>query len=255
MFTDIPLCEFASEPVWQQLATELTPTGIGLDATFGINDGDITSVTTRLLISVGWPVKAEVLQHFENPQTHTFRTYDYERNLSVGTNVHALEALDLIPDYPDRREVQSQIILMLLSSRVFNMYWIDKWHISPYYATAHVLIGLLRQGAYLVHACRHTIDWLVHNQRRDGSWGFFHVGTVEETAYTLMALLHFSRYEPVDREVLRRGAVYLADHYHGDQNDYAELWIGKCLYAPYDIVRSAILAALILYENTFGSVA
>ena len=33
---------------------------------------------------------------------------------------------------------------------------------------------------------------------------------------------------------------------------YPELWLAKSIYAPYDIIRSAILATLILYEETFG---
>lgn len=252
-FCGAPITEFTCPALWEELRSEMGPTGIGLDPTFGIPDGDITSVCSRLLISAGYDVDPLILHNFEDKHEHIFRTYDYERNVSVGTNVHALEVLRLMPDYPNRREVQEQIILMLLSKRVFDVYWIDKWHASPYYATAHVFFSLLQGDFYLPYFCHPTADWLLHTQHPDGSWGFFQQGTAEETAYALTALLQYNRYKRVDQEALHRGAAYLEAHYQGAaEANYPELWIGKCLYVPYEVVRSAILAALILYKETFG---
>ncbi|MGC9358579.1 MAG: hypothetical protein ACP5GX_11960, partial [Anaerolineae bacterium] len=248
-FCDVPLVEMTQPAIWERLEAEMDSNGIGLDPTFGIPDGDITSVSTQLLIQAGYGVSHAILEKFENKKTHVFRTYDYERNVSVGTNVHALEALDLLEDYPNRREVQEQILVMLLNNRKYNIYWIDKWHTSPYYATAHVIMGLLNRGSYLVHACRNTIEWLLHTQRSDGSWGFFEVGTPEETAYALIALAHFNKYESIDTTVLRRGFDYLERAYENLSLDHPELWIGKCLYIPYDVVRSAVLAGLILCQQ------
>jgi hypothetical protein len=68
----------------------------------------------------------------------------------------------------------------------------------------------------------------------------------------LTALLHYHRYKPVDAEVLHRGAAYLERSYHEDDSVHPPLWIEKCLYMPQDIVRSALLTALIMYEDTFG---
>ncbi len=248
----LPVTEFAGPEVWEKLNAHMTPQGIGLDPTFGIPDGDITSVCTRLLLSAGIDVSPDILARFENKATRLFRTYEFERNFSIGTNIHALEALMVMPDYPDYRKVREQISLMLLDSRQYKMYWIDKWHASPYYATAHALIGLLREGTYLLSACHNTVEWLLHTQRDDGSWGFFDRGTAEETAYTLMALLFFAQYEPADPDILHRAAAFLESSYHGPDTTYPELWVGKCLYTPYDVVRSAILSALILYQQTFG---
>lgn len=248
----IPVIEFTEPEVWERLNAEMTPEGIGLDPTFGITDGDITSVCVRLLLSAGYDVNPMVLARFENKDTHLFRTYDFERNISIGTNIHAMEALMVMPDYPDYRKVRECISLMLLDSRQYKMYWIDKWHASPYYATSHALIGLLREGAYLLSDCRNTVDWLLHTQRKDGSWGFFDCGTAEETAYTLTALLFYTQYEPIKADILHRAAAYLAQAYSQTDAAYPELWVGKCLYAPYDIIRSAILSALILYQQTFG---
>lgn len=252
MFSGLPLTEFAPAEVWADLQANLGPTGIGLDATFGITDGDITSVTAQLMVSSGVGFDPKILLRFEDQRTHTFRTYDYERNPSVGTNVHALEALRLLPEYPNRHEVQERIIVTLLEKRVYELYWVDKWHASPYYATTHAVVALLAEGHFLEHAYQPAIDWLLHTQNDDGSWGYFQIGTVEETAYALTALLHYNRRHAIDQDVLHRGAAYLAERHTGPGSQYPELWIGKDLYAPYDVVRAAVVSALILYEGTFG---
>jgi halimadienyl-diphosphate synthase len=252
MLSGRPLAEFTTPTVWSDLRANVESTGVGLSPEFGIADGDTTAVTAQLLIAHGEGFDPLILAQFEDPQTRTFRTYQYERNSSIGTNIHALEALRLMPDYPNRRDVQEQIIVTLLEKRSFELYWIDKWHTSPYYATAYTVVALLAEEHYLENAYQPAIDWLLHTQNDDGSWGFFQRGTIEETAYALTALLHYSRRHPVDRAVLHRGAAYLARFHNGLESKYPELWIGKDLFVPHDVVRSAVLSALILYEDTLG---
>lgn len=251
-FCGLPINGFASQPIWESLRQEIEPKGIGLDPSFGIPDGDITSVCSNLLMKAGYPVRPAIMANFQHPQSGLFRTYLYERNLSVSTNVHALETLELMGDYPGRCETQQKIVEALLKERKFDLYWDDKWHISPYYCTAHAVVGLLPTVKDFDAICRSTIDWLIYTQRANGSWGFFENGTAEETAYALIALLHYHRSRPVPLEVLQRGVAYLQAAYEQNDWKHPEMWIGKCLYIPLDVVRSAILAALILYEECFG---
>jgi halimadienyl-diphosphate synthase len=246
------LLEQVDECIWSELRAAFSERGAGLDPSFGVEDGDITSVTARLLTLGGFPVDTAALMRFENEKTHTFRTYGYERNISLGTNVHALEAVALLADYPGRQEVLDRVVALLLTRRIFDTYWIDKWHTSPYYATAHVLVGLLRVAPTLLEEYHRTVDWLLHTQREDGSWGFFDRGTVEETAYVLIALLHFHRHCRVDRRVLDRGARFLQWAYLESAQPWPELWVGKSLFIPEDVVQAAVLSAMILYEETFG---
>ena len=248
----VPVAEFAPTSMWKELSAAIAPRGVGFDPSFRIPDGDTTSACCRILLNAGYAVDPLILAQFEDREKHIFRTYHYERNPSISTNIHALDALQMLPDYPNHHEVREQIILMLLERRMYKMYWVDKWHASPYYATAHALLALLQEGEYLAHACSLTVDWILHTQKADGSWGFFEQGTVEETAYAMLALLGYHRREAVDTEVLHRGAAYLAAAHQGADSTYTPLWIVKCLYAPYDIIRSAVLSALILYEDTFG---
>jgi halimadienyl-diphosphate synthase len=245
--------EFISRDSLDMLQEEIEPDGVGFDSTFTVPDGDTTSVCCRVLLEAGYEVDPAILARFEDQGKRVFRTYEYERNVSVGTNVHALEALELMNNYPHRNEVKDSVVIALLDKRKYNMYWIDKWHASPYYATSHAIAALSKEGDYLAYACRDTIDWLVHTQRDDGSWGFFKQGTAEETAYVLAALLHYNRKASIDQEVLHQGAAYLLGEYQQNKSTFSpELWIAKCLYKPCDIVKSAILSALILYNKTFG---
>ena len=250
-FSRLPVTTYAKGDLWSELRKELGTTGAGFDVTFGIPDGDTTSVCCRLLLEAGHDVDPAVLARYEDRSERFIRTYDYERNASVSTNVHALDALQQMPGYPDREAVREQIAVMLLGKRVYNTYWADKWHASPYYATAHALVALSREGSHLIHGCRHTVEWLIRTQREDGSWGYFCRGTQEETAYVLGALLHLAPIYGFGTDPIHRGAQYLA-RAHEEGRAYAPLWIVKCLYAPQDIIRSAVLAALIGYERTFG---
>ncbi len=248
------LKNLTSDSVWTKLQDNLGERGTGLDPTFGIEDSDTTSVTMLLLKLAGYPVNSKILARFEDKETLAFRTYDYERNISISTNAHALEALSLLSDYPEREKSRDHITAFLLANRTFDTYWTDKWHASPYYATAHVLVGITRATPRILDECHRTIAWLAHTQKEDGSWGFFNGGTLEETAYALIALLYSSRRFPINKDILRRGAAYLLEKTIEQHNDHhPPLWLGKSLYIPHDIVQAAILAALMLYKDTFGS--
>ena len=244
--------ELVSPAILDELESAIGERGVSMDPEFGIDDGDTTAVTARMLALAGRPIDRDMLKCFEDPETRTFRTFSFERNASVSTNAHSLEALALMPDYPDRQEVWDRVVTMLLASRKYQSYWTDKWHASPFYATAHVMMSLLESDEPLVSECLGSIDWMIHMQRSDGSWGYFGQGTAEETAYVLLTLLRFhSRCQPVDVEVLHRGAAYLWRAFESSRT-YPDLWIAKSLFAPEGVVESAILAAMHLYQTTFG---
>ena len=238
--------------IWQELASAVSERGVSMDPSFGINDGDTTAVTVRMLALAGRPIDPGILQSFEDPETRTFRTFSFERNASVSTNAHSLEALALMPDYPDRQEVWDRVVTMLLASRKYQSYWTDKWHASPFYATSHVLLALLHSDEPLVSECLGSVDWMIHMQRADGSWGYFDRGTAEETAYVLLTLLGFyRRFKAVDVDVLKKGAEYLWLAC-ASNTGFPDLWVAKSLFAPEGVVESAILAAKHLYTESFG---
>jgi halimadienyl-diphosphate synthase len=105
----------------------------------------------------------------------------------------------------------------------------------------------------MLDECHRAVEWIVHTQREDGSWGYFDQGTLEETAYALTALLHCHGRFPIDDRLLHKGAAYLVRQMVEGYDNYLypPLWIGKSLFVPRDIVRASILAALKLYKETF----
>jgi halimadienyl-diphosphate synthase len=239
-----------SREVFDSIHAHLGEGGISLDGEFGIPDGDCTSVALYLLHSAGYEVDPNILARYEVPNAEIFRTYEFERNPSVSTNIHALEAIRIIKDYPNRTEKIAAICSMLLQNQHYGLYWTDKWHASPFYTTSHALIALLKADPKMVETCSDSIEWLLNIQRADGSWGFFDRGTAEETAYVILALQHAASYTSIKWDVIARGVDYLLANadLENPHAVYPEIWLGKCLFSPYDIVKSAILAALIQNE-------
>lgn len=235
---------------WEALYQELTPAGISLDATFGALDCDITAVTLKLLSQAGYTVSPTILANFECPNTHTFFTYAYEREQSITVNAHALEAIHKLLDYPNREAVAQAIIHLLISRQSSAEYWCDKWHISPYYATFHTIAAVI--DSYIDFPSTNleaAMNWLLSSQRKDGSWGFFNTGTLEETAYGLSTLLFLERKFYIDPYCLKRAFEYIIQNYRFSYQVYPELWAGKVLYTVDYIVRSTILTSLLMYSQ------
>ena len=226
----------------QYLADSVTPEGFGWSRGL-IPDSDSTAVALTVLDRARCPVELDVLLRFE--RDGHFSCFPFERNSSVTANAHVLEALRLgEAQRPGRFAKQCAKIVRHLEERQLDRcYWLDKWHVSPYYATAHVTLAA---GGIADHLLTGTEAWLLETQHSDGAWGE-DGGTSEETAYAMQALHALPTHSPLDvARALQRGASYLSQHF--DDTDYPELWIGKGLYTPYAVVRSAVIAALILYH-------
>jgi halimadienyl-diphosphate synthase len=252
-FGGLSLDTLVEPSTWSDLRASLSRKGVSMDPAFGIYDGDTTAVTLHVLGLGGHPVDPMILYNFEEPELRVFRTFDFERNASISTNAHALEALSQMHDYPNRQEVGNRVAALLLADRAFDTYWVDKWHASPYYATSHALIALIGARKDLLAECLSSIEWLLHTQRDDGSWGYYDRGTAEETAYALLALLHYHRHVgSVDTDVLAKGVSFLYPSIEQTDHRYPDLWIAKSLFAPKSVIRAATLAATALYQAIFG---
>ena len=143
---------------------------------------------------------------------------------------------------------------MLIAQRIYDVYWIDKWHASPYYGTViSPSSGRLQAQKWLKRVFRQPTGFYIHTQHEDGSWGFFQKAQQKRPLDALTALLHYKRYKPVDPDILHQGRLtwpmpikkrILLILNFGSENAYTR---------PMNVVRSlAILAALILYNETFG---
>ena len=222
----------------RSLALSLTEDGVGI-ARQGLRpDGDDTALALSVLAQYGYPVSAAPLRPFEG--VDFYLTFPLERDPSVTTNAHALEVLAACSPFGRRETIMQKVIRFLAEARVEGAYWVDKWHASPLYATAHALFALFGPAPDL---CKPALAWLASRQRADGSWGWFDDGTAEETAYAVQALLaappHLREGLAVDWDAAAR---FLEDSAPAEA---PALWIAKTLFAPYTVLDAAVLGARI----------
>lgn len=210
--------------------------GVGVAEHFPVPDSDDTAMAANVLHAAGHD-DSELLAALLGFEADThFLGFNYERGAAISANARVLEALARRPDL--YRPQIAKATAFLFDGRRDSAWWFDKWHLSPYYATAQAVFGLAGTAP---HELAQTWQWLLDSQHSNGAWGMAD-GLAEETAYAILALdaldPHFG---PMPAETCRRAHDYLRDHL--DRNDYPELWIGKGLYTPITVVRAAVLAA------------
>jgi len=228
-----------AQPLLRYLAQALTDDGVGVSREGLRPDSDDTALTLSVLHSYGYPISAGPLRPFEG--IDFFFTFPLERDASVTANAHVLQVLQVVPPFPRQHVIQQKVIKYLRDARVDGDHWVDKWHGSPFYATAHAVFALITPAPDL---CQPAFAWLKKSQREDGSWGWFGKGTPEETAYAVQALMAApAEFRAGLREPFRRAAAYLNET---EAEPVIPMWLAKTVYAPTEIVRSAVLSARIL---------
>ncbi|MGK5676677.1 prenyltransferase [Micromonospora sp. URMC 106] len=216
-------------------------TGAGLPT-----DADTTAVTLYALGRLGRPIEPTSLWAYETAEG--FCTWPGEDGFSVTTNAHVLDALgqhvERDPGAGARyRRAVDRLARVLRERQEADGSWHDRWHASPYYATACCVLALAESGSDGERAgtVGRAVRWVLANQRDDGSWGRWE-GTAEETAYALQILLAVPSDEPAVAVAVLRGHTYLRAHV--GRREHPPLWYGKELYCPTTIVRAAVLAAV-----------
>lgn len=233
------------QPFYSYLLENWRPEGVGFTS-FALPDSDDTAMVLTTLHRAGYEMDGTCLLAYEQDQH--FAVYEYEVNPSVSANLHILAALETLPE-GDRQRAQDKILGYLLRARHHGSYWSDKWNASVYYPTSKALMILATRAPDMLDD---TLDWFLNTQHPNGAWGQY-MPTAEETAQALLALLHYHRtVRPLPTGPLHEAARYLIDEERPFGHDYPELWITKVLYAPTFAIRGVILAALNLYQDTFG---
>ncbi|MDQ2806566.1 MAG: hypothetical protein M3Z04_06560 [Chloroflexota bacterium] len=227
------------EPLAQRLNSEGTLSGWTSSAAVPVKESDTTGVCFAALSYLGYELDPELLYQYEEPGH--FRCYPFERNPSISANIHVLDALH----YCDPRESRSRItkvIRFLRATRNSGGYWFDKWQVSPYYTTGHSVMAAHDIAPDLVEP---AIQWMIHTQWADGSWGWF-APTLEETAYVVLAMLVWQRSgHAVPAGLIERGVEYLRRGFSPTAMDYPPLWICKTLFTPVRVVHGLLLATLL----------
>jgi hypothetical protein len=233
-------------------------------------DADTTSVVLAVLSRLGHEPELDCLMTYDG-DGH-FRTWAGERTASVTTNAHVLDVLgDRLMRRPELGSrygaARRRVVAWLCGQQRADGSWTDKWHASPFYATASCTLALSRfGGASARPAVARAVRWLVETQYPDGSWGIWRP-TAEETAYAMHALAGRRRqrrptqqgHAVLDRGVghaVSRGRAWLLWWTGGglvptvQYDEEPALWHDKDLYRPVAIVRAAVLSALLSTRRT-----
>ena len=230
-----------------RLASLWSPRGVAYSRFFSAPDLDDTAVAFSVQARAGRQPDPAVFTLFE-AENH-FQCFPYERDPSVSVHVHLLDALSVCSDFPDKSRMIRKVIDFLRRTQIYGAFWLDKWHTSPYYTTAHAIITALDVAPELIGD---GITWLVQTQRPDGSWGALQ-GTAEETAYALQALTAYKRRGgKVLPTTLQQGLAYLEKSVEKHGSSYPLLWVSKTLYSPKWVVHSAVLGAMLMTHEALG---
>lgn len=242
---DVPVPGALVRALTHAVARSATPGGAGLPP-----DADTTSTVLFALGLLGVPAPPGRLWPFET-DSH-FCTWQGERTPSTTTNAHVLDALCAFRR-PGRVNLAAEKVSRWLCERQRpDGSWVDKWHASPYYATACCALALDREDGTGYRsgpagaAVRRAVAFIVDTQRDDGSWGRW-AGTLEETSYALRVLLTVRPHDRAGRAAAARGYAYLRER--RNHADFPPLWHDKDLYTPMAVVRATILIALHLGQK------
>jgi halimadienyl-diphosphate synthase len=215
--------------------------GLSFSESFTPTDGDDTGVGFEILSKFGRQPELNAVLSYE--EENWFRCFKLELNPSIDVNIHILGALHYA-GYDKEHPSVRKIVRFIRSMRQPKGYWLDKWNLSPYYTTAHIVI--LCKG-YDDELCAEAVAWILKTQNANGAWGFYGFPTAEETAYCIQALktwqIHGGKV-PENRLVIAK--LWLSANCEGP---YPPLWIDKSLYCPEILVKSSIISALILVGN------
>ncbi|MBE1585502.1 prenyltransferase/squalene oxidase repeat-containing protein [Nonomuraea angiospora] len=225
-----------------------TPAGPGLPA-----DADTTSVALYALALLEAPCEPESLWRFRSG-AH-FSTWPAEQGVSVSVNAHVLDAFgQYVACRPAAAPLYEQTIrevsAWVREQQRADGSWMDRWHASPYYATASCALALGSFGGDASdEPVRAAVEWVLDTQRPDGSWGRWD-GTAEETAYAMQSLLLTAgRTDPRRLRAAAAGEEYLM---RSAGREHPPLWHDKDLYAPLAITRAAVIAAVHLSRRARG---
>jgi hypothetical protein len=247
---DLPVS--VSPAIVASLELSLAPGGVAAGPGLP-KDADTTSVALYALSLLGRPYEPKSLWEYDTG-SH-FSTWPGEEGVSLTVNAHVLDAFgsylrsveDADPRYGQAMDRLSQ---WLSERQRLDGSWIDRWHASPYYASACCCLALHEFGSGpAAAAVARASRWVLRTQRADGSWGLW-TGTMEETAYAMHILLLADDMHDVDDlgQALARGHAYLSREV--DIADDPPMWHDKDLYLPEAIVRAVVLSANRLVKRT-----
>jgi halimadienyl-diphosphate synthase len=218
--------------------------GVGPSAQSPLADVDDTAVVCKALYEMQYPIDFQVFDAYDSGDY--FFTFNFELDPSVSANVHVLDFIRNCFEFPCREDVIERLIRFLKRKQYPLGFWTDKWHISPYYPTSHAVFALCNIDNSLVER---AVSWILDTQNENGMWGD-NGGTLEETAYAVQALLYYhQKVDHIDIENVSRPLTHFDSIFSAQKSMLPELWIGKVLYCPTNVVLSSTISASVMYNT------
>ncbi|MBU7030921.1 MAG: hypothetical protein HXS53_00180 [Theionarchaea archaeon] len=229
------------------LYSGLKRTGVGWSTELPVTDADDTALACRALSAMDYPVDFKIFEPYN--MRDYYIAFNFELDPSVSTNIHILDIARLSLRFPDRENVMERLIKFLEKEMQPGGFWLDKWHISPYYTTSHAIIALSDTCPSLASR---GISWILNSMNPNGTWGS-NGGTLEETAYAIQALMYYHHHvEHVNLEFIHQATHMLQSRKcHSLLGNPPELWIGKVLYTPIRVVLSVVASAQFMLKAQY----
>ncbi|MFS8131463.1 MAG: prenyltransferase/squalene oxidase repeat-containing protein [Candidatus Dojkabacteria bacterium] len=223
--------------------------GISISNTFPYTDLDDTSLIFKTLTERNIEISQDTFQFYKRGEVYV--CFPFELDPSVSTYVHFLGALNSIKSISKNLEIDRiNIIKYIYLFQEPMGFWFDKWHISPFYTTSHLLIELLKYNNGSDVEFNKALEWIIDSQNIDGGWGYFDKSTIEETAYVLEFLIYYYKEYTVDKsnlELISKGIEYLKSKGSVEEEFISSLWIDKGLYSTKTINKVLFLCVIYLH--------
>lgn len=216
------------------LRSHLRQSGVCWSVQSPLTSADETAVVCKVLRDMQYSVDFRILDCYKAGDY--YMTLTFELDPSVSTNIHVLEFVKSCREFPEREEVIEKLVHFLKKKMCSRGFWVDKWHTSPYYPTSHAVFALHDLDFSLVEK---AVSWIIDTQHENGLWGA-NTGTLEETAYAVQALLHYHGTERIDGKSVSKAVSLIPDTVVPSR---ADLWVGKVLYTPVQVVWSSVVSA------------
>ncbi|WP_424217130.1 hypothetical protein ACN20G_34130 (plasmid) [Streptomyces sp. BI20] len=210
-------------------------------------DSDTTSCAMLAAHHLGREIPGtENLDPLYAPDQGCYRTYRFEHDASITTNIHVAAVLAL-----EERHERLTEVLRWLDRTTTRGRPLCKWHLSPHYPDGELARVTARIDHPLARSlCRQATRNLLATQNPDGGWGL-HGSTAEETGYAVHGLATAARtHAPTPRidEALDRAHTHLTAH----RPEHRALWLGKTLYCLRPLVPVLHHTALARIERPDG---
>lgn len=226
-------------PLIKRLAGMMGKHGVGY-SDFFMPDGDDTAAAVAILAEMGHTGYVTTLAPFQ-ADDH-FRAFPFELHHAPTVTARGAHALALC-GYENR-----PWMLALAASQLPDGRWVgDKWNRSWLYTTSVVLHTFVE--AEDKRPLRQALGALLAHQHADGGWGSTDSSSMQETAYTVLALntLRASgEWNQAAETSWRRAKDFLLLHFEHRNVAPERLWIDKELYTPIRVDRAFLLSALLV---------